>query len=323
MNEILVSVIIPVYGVEQYLPECIQSILNQTYKNLEIILVDDESKDKSPEICDGFAEKDARIKVIHKKNGGAASARNIGLDNATGDYICFIDSDDTVKINYIERLLYIVKKYQADVAICGFFYHYKNRMERKGYQGQEKEYTQIEYLEKFLRDWTCGLIWNKIFSKKVIQGIRFEEGHKIDDEFFTYQVIMKGKKIIEFNEPLYMYRMRKSSVMSEAGDYQLQILQDQLQYTQERYERVVTKYPQLKKIYTEGMVDSLIHFSRRGNGWEEGGKKIRKVIHQYQWKILFSSINWKVKYQFIRGCFFNNQKKLDKISREVDETFFE
>lgn len=323
MNKDLVSVILPVYGVEKYLADCIESILNQTYKNLQIILVDDESKDRSPEICDDYAKKDPRIKVIHKKNGGAASARNVGLDNAAGDYVCFVDSDDTVKTDYIEKLLYTVNKYQADVAVCGFFYYYQNRLKRAGYQGQQKEFTQKEYLKKFLSDWMCGLIWNKIFSKAAIQDIRFEEGHKIDDEFFTYQVIMNAHKVIQFEEPLYNYRMRKSSVMSEASEYQLQILQDKLQYTQKRYEQVVEMYPELKKVYLEGMVDSLIHFCTKGSDCKEGRDEIRNVIHKYQRKILLSNINWKVKYQFLRGCFSVKKGDLEKESRQIDETFFE
>ena len=106
----LVSMIIPVYGVEVYLGECLETVLNQTYENLEIILIDDESPDHCPEICDQYAQKDERIKVIHQKNGGAANARNHGLDMATGEYICFIDSDDKIENNYVEKLLGAIKE---------------------------------------------------------------------------------------------------------------------------------------------------------------------------------------------------------------------
>ena len=116
----LVSMIIPVYEVEAYLGECLETVLNQTYKNLEIILIDDESPDRCPEICDQYAQKDERIKVIHQKNGGAANARNHGLDMATGEYICFIDSDDKIENNYVEKLLGAIKENKAEVVVCSF-----------------------------------------------------------------------------------------------------------------------------------------------------------------------------------------------------------
>lgn len=125
----LVSMIIPVYGVEEYLGECLETVLNQTYENLEIILIDDESPDHCPEICDQHAQKDARIKVIHQKNGGAANARNHGLDIATGEYICFIDSDDKIENSYVEKLLGAIKENKADVVVCSFKQWYKNKMQ--------------------------------------------------------------------------------------------------------------------------------------------------------------------------------------------------
>ena len=123
----LVSMIIPVFGVEVYLGECLETVLNQTYKNLEIILIDDESQDRCPEICDQYAQKDERIKVIHQKNGGAANARNHGLDMATGEYICFIDSDDKIEKNYVEKLLGAIKENKAEVVVCSFKQWYKDK----------------------------------------------------------------------------------------------------------------------------------------------------------------------------------------------------
>ena len=145
----LVSMIIPVYGVEAYLGECLETVLNQTYENLEIILIDDESPDHCPEICDQYAQKDERIKVIHQKNGGAANARNHGLDMATGEYICFIDSDDKIENNYVEKLLNAIKESQSDVAVCSFKQWYKNKTQ--GSTGfKNKEYSSKDYIRKFL-----------------------------------------------------------------------------------------------------------------------------------------------------------------------------
>ena len=114
----LVSIIVPIYGVEEYLSKCIDSIINQTYKNLEIILVDDGSPDKCPDICDAFEKKDERIKVIHKKNGGLSDARNAGIDTAHGDYIVFVDSDDWIENTMVEHLLFACKKYNVEMATC-------------------------------------------------------------------------------------------------------------------------------------------------------------------------------------------------------------
>ena len=155
----LVSMIIPVYGVEAYLGECLETVLNQTYKNLEIILIDDESPDRCPEICDQYAQKDERIKVIHQKNGGAANARNHGLDMATVEYICIIDSDDKIENNYVEKLLGAIKENKAEGVVCSFKQWYKDKTQDS--EGVEnKEYSSKDYIRKFLSDWTCGLIWN-------------------------------------------------------------------------------------------------------------------------------------------------------------------
>ena len=258
----LVSMIIPVYGVEVYLGECLETVLNQTYENLEIILIDDESPDHCSEICDQYAQKDERIKVIHQKNGGAANARNHGLDIATGEYICFIDSDDKIENNYVEKLLGAIKENKAEVVVCSFKQWYKDKTrDSEGFEN--KEYSSKDYIRKFLSDWTCGLIWNKLFDKKTLEGVRFEEGHKIDDEFFTYQAILKAEKVVVFDESLYWYRMRKSGVMLSGTQYQAQMLKDRLEYMTKRYEMVIEKYPDLKAEYLYNLTDNLISYTIR------------------------------------------------------------
>ena len=122
INKSLISVIVPIFKVESYLGKCIDSILSQTYKNIEIILVDDGSPDSCPQICDLYSEKDNRIKVIHKNNGGLSDARNAGLIVSKGEYVCFVDGDDFVETEYVERLYTAIKKCNADLAICGFKY---------------------------------------------------------------------------------------------------------------------------------------------------------------------------------------------------------
>ena len=206
-----VSVIIPVYNVEEYLQECLDSMLDQTYKHLEIILIDDGSQDRCPYICDQYATKDDRIKVIHKKNGGAASARNLGLEIASGEYISFVDSDDYVDKYYIQNLTEQLENTKSDIAVCSYVSVSSDKkipeiLEKTG------DYIGRDYLLQFLTDWRCGLIWNKLFSKKVIGDIRFEEGHIIDDEFFTYLVVLNARRVYVKNKQLYYYRERENKI---------------------------------------------------------------------------------------------------------------
>ena len=316
----LVSMIIPVYGVEAYLRECLETVLNQTYTNLEIILIDDESPDYCPEICDQYAQKDTRIKVIHQKNGGAANARNHGLDMAAGKYICFIDSDDKIEKTYVEKLLDVIKKSQSDVAVCSFKQWYKDKtQDSSGFEN--KEYSSKDYIRKFLSDWTCGLIWNKMFQKKTLEGVRFEEGHKIDDEFFTYQTILRAEKVVIFDEPLYWYRMRRSGVMLSGRQYQAQMLKDRVEYMTKRYEMVVEKYPDLKAEYLYNLADNLISYTRQAQGIQELEKNVRAVKKQYWNQIMFGQIPVKMKYSFCRS-FFDKTKAHVKVN-EGDKNYFE
>lgn len=316
----LVSMIIPVYGVEAYLRECLETVVNQTYTNLEIILIDDESPDHCHEICDQYAQKDARIKVIHQKNGGAANARNHGLDMATGEYICFIDSDDKIENNYVEKLFSAIKESQSDIAACSFKKWYKDKtQDSTGFEN--KEYSSKDYIRKFLSDWTCGLIWNKMFHKKTLEGVRFEEGHKIDDEFFTYQTILKAEKVVIFDDLLYWYRMRKSGVMLSGTQYQSQMLKDRLEYMTKRYEMVVEKYPDLKAEYLYNLADNLIIYTRQAQGNKELEKDVQTIKKKYWNQIMFGPVPVKMKYSFFRS-FFDKTKAQMNVN-EGEKNYFE
>lgn len=268
-----VSIIIPVYNVEKYIRECLDSIINQTYTNLEIILVDDESKDSSGAICDEYALKDSRIRVVHKVNGGAASARNVALDLVTGDYISFVDSDDYVEHNYIELLVYNLEEHNADISICSYYDLYTNKSIHHNLE--DKTFTNVQYLQNFLTDWTSGILWNKLFKKEVLHNIYFIEGRRIDDEFFTYRGVLNSKSIIRFNIPLIYYRQRKSSVMQNDKNKQL-ILRDRMDYMIQRYKDVSSLYPELKQTYYRNLLDSFIHIRREINT-----KELRKQFNKY------------------------------------------
>lgn len=211
----LISVIVPIYKVERYLDRCITSIVNQTYKNLEIILVDDGSPDRCPQICDEWKKKDNRIKVIHKKNGGAGHSRNVALDIAQGDFITFVDSDDYLSLDMYETLFkfFNINK-QIDIVECNYISVYNDyanfSLEDLKYKIYDKEEALIENINGC---YFKQVIWNKIYKREVLSNIRFPENKKIDDEFFTYKVIANSKKLIHIDVDLYAYRIQPNSVM--------------------------------------------------------------------------------------------------------------
>lgn len=218
---ILISVIIPIYNVEEYLDRCISSVINQTYENLEIILIDDGSPDNCPQMCDNWAEKDPRIKVIHKKNGGLSAARNAGIEAATGAYIGFIDSDDYVAPDFYERMHSALFKENADLAIC----NYCSVTENGKVIGKKNKYppTMIEKLnseqshDKLNNPGEWGYYvtaWNKLYKRELFDTIRFPEGKINEDNFIAHEVFFRCKQIVILGAVLYYYVQRADSIMS-------------------------------------------------------------------------------------------------------------
>ena len=208
----LISVIVPVYNVERYLKKCLDSIINQTYKDIEIILIDDGSTDKSGNICDLYALKDNRIKVIHKVNGGLSSARNTGLEVATGKLIGFVDSDDYIKAEMYEKLKENMDTYKSDIAFCTFYK--KNRYNSK-INNNIPKYKEGLYKDKdkFINLKNISSVtWNKLYKKEIFKDIRYPEGKIFEDIAVICDIADKAKKISYTNEPLYYYRARKSGI---------------------------------------------------------------------------------------------------------------
>lgn len=217
--EELISVIVPVYKVEKFLDQCIDSIVSQTYRKIEIILVDDGSPDKCPDICEYWKERDTRIKVIHQENSGGGIARNRGLDLAQGEFIVFVDSDDYIAPTMLE-FLYAKFEENVDIVECGYcvVQDEKASFEQKEKMSTTPDITQVFHAEEAMRENIRDhifrqIIWNKMYRKSVIGKIRFPEGRKIDDEFWTYQVIGNARKLVWTDRVLYAYRQQKNSVM--------------------------------------------------------------------------------------------------------------
>ena len=218
MKKPLVSVIVPVYRVEDYLDNCLQSLVGQTYRNLEILLIDDGSPDRCPELCDAWARKDSRIKVIHTENHGVSHARNVGLDQATGNYIGFVDSDDWVDPDYYENM--VTTLLQMDAQVCGAGY---TREDPDGphvilRRGQAKVYSRDEILLEIFGQNVPKLLWwelwDKLFCRELVTKVRLDEHIAMgEDKLFFWQA-MKGMKHFAYQTTYgYHYRMREGSAM--------------------------------------------------------------------------------------------------------------
>lgn len=215
----LISVIVPVYGVERYLDRCVESIVNQTYRNLEIILVDDGSPDACPAMCDDWAKRDARIRVVHKANGGLSSARNAGLDIATGSLIGFVDSDDWIAAAMYETMIgWMCGHEDADVVMCGTMREYEDgRREPVDAQFPERSFTSQQAVHDFLyhRNRMASASWNKLYDARFFRGndaVRFPEGLNNEDYVMLAQVYPRMKGLYFNPEALYHYSLRGGSI---------------------------------------------------------------------------------------------------------------
>lgn len=208
-----ISVIVPVYKVEQYLDDCIQSLINQTYQYLEIILVDDGSPDNCGKICDHYAEVDNRVRVIHKENGGVSDARNVGIREASGKYIGFVDSDDYVDKYFYEYLMKLAKKYDADIVECCSISFVDEILPHAIEDERIKVLNPKQWLtETNLEDFFASVFWNKIYKKDIFQDITCPVGRHYEDEAVIYQLVYRANKIVRGKSALYFYRQRKNSI---------------------------------------------------------------------------------------------------------------
>lgn len=222
-----IAVIVPVFNVETYLARCIDSILNQTFLFFEIILVDDGSEDSSGAICEEYAKKDGRITVIHKENGGLSSARNAGIDwvltNSNSEYIAFVDSDDWLHENYLEKLYTTITETNADLAITDFMYHINNEIVFARYEHEKKlgfenkTFDTAGMMDFLLHNWKVVVAWNKLYKKEIFKNLRFPLGKTHEDEFLIHHIIHECKTITTISDTLYYYRIREGSIMSTEG----------------------------------------------------------------------------------------------------------
>lgn len=212
-----ISIIVPVYQVERYISQCIESIQAQTFYDFELILIDDGSTDSSGKICDQYAEKDARIQVVHTNNEGAAAARNIGLDLACGSYIVFVDGDDYVSEDMLLKLYETIKGSSYDLVVCDFLNIHENPTEDFCVGLSEKTVTGREVMANLKNRKNYGvwtIVWNKIYPRKLLEGIQFPKGKYFEDEFFSDQLYLKCNQIHMIPDVLCIHRVLSSSTMN-------------------------------------------------------------------------------------------------------------
>ena len=266
----LISVIVPIYKVQDYLKECIESIINQTYSDIEVILVDDGSPDRCPQMCDEWAKRDSRIRVVHKKNGGLSSARNAGLDVAMGEYISFVDSDDFICKDALENLYNRIKDDKSIGITSGLIYRYQdgsiNNFKDQWLCSKEIVIPSSEFLLETMSQKTSYTVWNKLYRRDVIGNTRFREGRNNEDTLFMYDL---GKNIailnvcmVEIPHYVYYYRYREDSICTTAkiplaidilGNYEL-MMEDCKNTNSRLYDVLYFSY--VRTLY--GFVDSLL-----------------------------------------------------------------
>ena len=239
------SVIVPVYNVEKCLEKCIESILNQTFKNYELILVDDGSPDNSGKICDEYAKKYSKIRVIHKKNGGLSQARNVGISVSKGEYLSFIDSDDYIASDMFEFLMKNLKENNADVSVCGIYDCYKDKIV---HQCKDQKFLILDN-ETALSEALIGKnisvnAVNKIYKKELFDNIKFPDGKLFEDAFTIPKILSISKKVVADTKPLYYYQHRVGTITTSSFKKQdLSVIEAY----DEVLKLVLSQFPNLKK----------------------------------------------------------------------------
>lgn len=278
------SVVVPIYKVEQYLSKCVESILIQTYKNLEVILVNDGSPDNCGTIAENYAFLDSRVKVLHKENGGLSDARNYGMQFVTGEYTLFVDSDDWLDKSMIEVLVKTSNKFQAEVVQSAFYYAYDDHLlfDSRVYKQDSSpvvlDNKSLMY-ELVKNNIVKNFAWGKLYQTKIIKDIPFKKGVLFEDVFWAYQVMQRVSKFVCLNKPFYFYLQREDSIVATYSPKNLDIIRG----LKERHSFIETFYNELSDdSYRVILKTSLIHYNLLlANRKMDTGGLFRKEIQAY------------------------------------------
>ena len=294
-----ISIIVPIYNVENYLNQCINSLINQTYQNLEIILVDDGSTDSCPKICDEWREKNKIIQVIHKPNGGLSDARNVGINASTGEFIMFVDSDDFVNNNIVSDLYDLQRRTNADIA-CGGIYKYCNGQISNIYneiiRSEIVIFTGIEQLKNMLNSKTECSAWGKLYKRSSIGNNRFIKGRYNEDIIFLFSLYQDCTKIVYTNKRYYYYRDTARSITHIFSEKTMDALKNMLEMEQITFKKKIPIKDEIEnyKCRTCLELGYAIQRAKAHSRFPQESVYIKKEVWRYLFYMLKnSSYNWK------------------------------
>lgn len=302
MNEPLVSVIVPVYKVGKYLDKCVESIVGQTYKNLEIILVDDGSPDNCPAMCDKWAERDSRIKVIHKQNGGVSSARNAGIDAAQGEFIGFVDSDDWLEPDMYDCLVKNALEYNADISRCGYFVDWSDHTSYVGSTEKKKNLPDdVEARREMLATYHgTSALWNKVYRASLFDSLRIDESMKItEDWYINYILLRRSQKVVYDDICKYHYVMHgNNATKSYSRSGNMDMLKT-ISFFEEQENGDAQTAGQLAFGYTTTALTAMNHMISAGDIHCEEYKKAAKCVLKYKKNIFRGSGGMRLKLMLL------------------------
>lgn len=279
-----ISIIVPVYKVEQYLERCVNSLINQTYKNIEIILVDDGSPDQCPKMCDDYASEDSRIKVIHKKNGGLSDARNAGLNAARGSYIAFVDSDDWVEADYIETMYTNAIKENADISIVGYTMVWANGKQRRFSKDEEYDVLDREQAirELLMQNKYSCMVCQKLYKADIFENVRFPVRKIYEDVAISLPTFAKANKVVVSGKSKYNYYQRSASIVNSEFNmnklYFLDCCKNIIEYSDEQS----GKYDKEAHVfYLRALMEFLLQLYRmEDNVYSDVEKQLEKEVRK-------------------------------------------
>ena len=324
----MISIIIPVYNVYSYLEECIESICDQTYTDLEIILVDDGSTDNSGDICDKYEKKDSRIKVIHQENQGLSAARNTGIEAADGEFLMFVDSDDRIHPMMIQALYSAISHNKADIAICSHRTIQETKATESGFPKIENYATEIlsgrDCIKKIYSsegstrqkiDMTVA--WNKLYRKQQFFHLRYPFGRLHEDEFLTYKILYPLKKCVYLDAPLYEYRIREGSIMKNKSVDRLQVKMEAFEEKCSYFERVNDQelYLETLRRYETSIAELILFLEKNPVGNDLLHKLNGRFKLVYKEKIAPSGIPSRHKMKYL---LFMGNKTVYRILKKID-----
>ena len=301
----LISVIVPVYKVEPYLDRCVQSIVGQTYKNLEIILVDDGSPDNCPAMCDAWAERDSRVRVIHKTNGGLSDARNAGMDAATGEYIAFVDSDDWIEPVMYEELLKRSKSTGSDIVSCDAVRVWADGTPSKKMVrvAEDRVMNKSEAMQALIQASSLiQTVWNKLYKSFVAKKIQFEKGKLHEDEFWSWQVVAQASRVATTSGAYYNYFQRPNSIMRNGyTGFPMLVIDAKLR----RHSYIREELPDLDDIDSEDLLNTCFFQGIQVLRYESREKK-----REYFCELKKTASDCKFSEKFIRSLSMDKRAKL-------------